>query len=62
MSRKRPPSFNKQNENQMRLSQVAKERSDWIKYDARMCLFPELSQDDVRNLCFGIKITATFLL
>ena len=54
--------FNKQNENQMRLSQVAKERSDWIKYDARMCLFPELSQDDVRNLCFCIKITATFLL
>ena len=42
--------FHKQNENQMRLSQVAKERSDEIKYDVRMCLFPELSQDDVCNL------------
>ncbi|CAM4830480.1 unnamed protein product [Rotaria magnacalcarata] len=23
------------------------------KYDAQMCLFPGLSRDDVRNLCFG---------
>jgi len=54
--------FNTQNDIQMYLSQVARERSDWKKYDAQMCLFPELSRDDVINLCFGMKITATSLL
>jgi hypothetical protein len=53
--------FNKQNDIQMRLFQVAKERSDWKKYDAQMCFFPELSPHDVRNLCFGTKVTAIFL-
>ena len=54
--------FNQQNDIQIRLSQVAKERSDWKKYDAQMCLFPGLSRDDVRNLCFGMKIALTFIL
>ncbi|CAF4370868.1 unnamed protein product [Rotaria sp. Silwood2] len=45
--------FNEQTNIQVRLSQIAKERSDWKKYDAQMCLFPELSQDDVRSLCCG---------
>ncbi|CAF2876276.1 unnamed protein product, partial [Rotaria sp. Silwood2] len=43
--------FNQQNNIQLRLSEIAKERSGWKTYDASMCLFPELSQDDVRTLC-----------
>ena len=54
--------LDQQNDIQIHLSQVAKERSNWKKFDAQMCLFPELSQDDVRNLCFGMHIAAAFTL
>ena len=54
--------FNEQTNIQIHLSQIAKERSDWKTYDARMCLFPELSQDDVRSLCCGMKISQIFIL
>jgi hypothetical protein len=49
--------IDQQNNIQMRLYQIVKERSDWKKYDAKWCIFPELSADDVRILCCGRKIT-----
>ena len=49
--------IDQQNNIQMHLYQIAKERSDRKKYDAKMRIFPELSADDVRSLCCGRKIT-----
>ncbi|CAF4762843.1 unnamed protein product, partial [Rotaria sp. Silwood2] len=54
--------FNQQNNIQLRLSEIAKERSGWKTYDANMCLFPELSQDDVRTLCCGMNMIQLFIL
>lgn len=31
----------------------SKKKPQWKKYDATMVLFPELSEEDVRNICFG---------
>lgn len=47
--------YNESKSNQERLSRIATERSAWVKYDARMCLFPELDESDLRNLCCGKK-------
>ena len=54
--------FNQQNNIQLRLSEIAKERSDWKTYDARVCLFPELCLDDARTLCFGMMMIQLFIL
>jgi len=27
----------------------------WKKYDARMCLFPILTLEDIRRCCFGMN-------
>ena len=54
--------FNQQNNIQLRLPEIAKERFDWKTYDARVCLFPELSQDDVRTLCCGMIMIQLFIL
>ncbi|CAM4847138.1 unnamed protein product [Rotaria magnacalcarata] len=45
--------IDQENNIQMHLCHISKERSDWKKYDAKMCIFPELSADDVRSLCCG---------
>lgn len=47
--------FNEANHVQTRLKRILNERLEWKKYDARMCLFPELDEADLRNLCFGRK-------
>jgi len=47
--------FNESNNVQIRLSQIVKEKSNRIKYDARMCPFPELDANDLRDLLFGMK-------
>ena len=54
--------FNQQNNIQLRLPEIAKERSGWKTYDARVCLFPELSQDDVRTLCCVMMMIQLFTL
>ena len=54
--------FNQQNNIQLCLPEIAKERSGWKIYDARACLFPELSQDDVRTLCCGMIMIQLFIL
>lgn len=43
------------NQLQKRLELMAssKNKPKWKKYDATMVLFPELSEEDVRNICFG---------
>lgn len=43
------------NQLQKRLEQMAssKKKPQWKKYDATMVLFPELSEEDVRDICFG---------
>jgi hypothetical protein len=33
----------------------------WSKYDAAMCLFPSLTEDDIRNLTFGIHEFGSFV-
>ena len=40
---------------QARLAEMIREKMQWKKYDAQMFCFPELTEDDVRNLCFGKK-------
>ena len=47
--------FNESNAAQIRLSKIATERTEWRTYDAKMCPFPELDEDDLRRLCFGMK-------
>lgn len=47
--------FSESNNVQERLSAIARERAQWKTYDARMCLFPELDEDDLKDLCFGMK-------
>jgi hypothetical protein len=47
--------YNQSTDIQMRLSKIATERSQWVKYDAKMCLFPQLDEHDLRKLCFGRK-------
>ncbi len=47
--------FNELNDIQIHLSKIAMERSEWKKYDAQMCLFPELDEQDLGNLYFGMK-------
>ena len=54
--------FNQQNNIQLRLSEIIKERSGWKTNDAKVCLFPELSQDGVRTLCCGMIIMQLFIL
>ncbi|CAF5168471.1 unnamed protein product, partial [Rotaria magnacalcarata] len=37
----------------------------WSKYNAAMCLFPSLTEDDVRNLTFGsyqIKMAKSYIV
>jgi hypothetical protein len=51
--------FNESNIVQIHLSKIVHERSNWKKYDARMCLFPELDANDLRDLCFGMKPPST---
>lgn len=43
------------NQLQKRLELMAsnKKKPQWKKYDAAMVIFPELSEEDVRNMCFG---------
>jgi len=60
--------FNESNAVPIRLSKIVTERSEWRTYDAKMCPFPELDEDDLRSLCFGTKesfdktmLTAFFL-
>jgi hypothetical protein len=46
--------FHRQNQLQERLEKLDKERKlVWKKYDAQMCIFPSLTEDEVRNICFG---------
>lgn len=47
---------NESNHTQGRLSAIARERAEWKRYDAQMCLFPELDEDDLKDLCFGMKV------
>jgi len=47
--------YNQSHDIQVRLSKVATERSEWVKYDAKMCLFPQLDEEDLQKLCFGRK-------
>ena len=51
----------KPNPVQMRLVELTKEKMHWKKYDAQLLLFPELTEEDVRNLCFGNEIVLYFL-
>ncbi len=40
---------------QKHLQQLNKETTlHWSKYNAEMCLFPSLTEDDMRNLTFGM--------
>ena len=43
------------NQLQSRLARMAQsnKKPQWKKYDAQMVVFPTLSEDDVRNICFG---------
>jgi len=34
---------------------MIKEKMAWKKYDAQLLVFPKLTQEDVRDLCFGKK-------
>ena len=45
----------KSNRLQQRLEEMASaaKKPQWKKYDARMVIFPTLSAEDVRNICFG---------
>jgi hypothetical protein len=45
----------KENRLKRRLELLASgtQKPRWRKYDSRMLLFPVLSEDDVRNLCYG---------
>ena len=47
--------FNESNDVQMRLSKIVVEKFEWVKYDAKMLLFPELDEQHLRNLCFRMK-------
>ena len=33
----------------------------WTRYNAAMCLFPSLTEDDVRNLTFGMREFQSFV-
>ena len=54
--------IDQQNSVQMHLYEILKERFDWEKYDAKMCIFPEFSTDDIRSLCCSRKVTWNFIL
>ena len=44
----------KENELEKRLIQISNdENMHWKKYDSRMCIFPSLTEEDVRNICCG---------
>lgn len=44
----------KENELEKRLIQISNDKkTHWRKYDSRMCSFPLLTEDDVRNICCG---------
>ncbi len=46
--------FHKKNMLQERLNQLNnRKKLVWKKYDAQMCIFPSLTEDDVRNIAFG---------
>jgi hypothetical protein len=46
--------FNKKNILEERLNQLnRKNKLVWKKYDAQFCIFPSLTEDDVRNISFG---------
>ena len=48
--------YNESNNIQLHLSKIVTERSEWRKYDAKMCPFPELDEGDLQHLCFGRKL------
>lgn len=43
------------NDLQVRLERMsaAARKPQWKKYDAKMVIFPDLTEEDVRNICFG---------
>jgi hypothetical protein len=44
----------KENELERRLIQISNDKNmHWKKYDSRMCIFPSLTEEDVRNICCG---------
>ncbi len=44
----------KENELEKRLIQISNDKNlHWKKYDSRMCIFPLLTEEDVRNICCG---------
>lgn len=46
--------IDKENELERRLIQISNDkRAHWRKYDSRMCVFPLLTEEDVRNICCG---------
>jgi hypothetical protein len=50
----------KTNPVQVRLVEMIKEKMEWKIYDAQLLFFPELTEDDLRNLCFGKKTYLPF--
>ncbi len=44
-----------ENQLQQRLQQIneGKNKVHWKKYDAKMVIFPTLTEEDVQNICFG---------
>jgi hypothetical protein len=49
--------LNKENQLKKRLERlsIGRNKPQWRKYDARMVIFPNLSDQDVRNICFGTE-------
>jgi hypothetical protein len=44
----------KENELEKRLMKISNDKTlHWKKYDSRMCTFPLLTEEDVRNICCG---------
>ena len=47
--------FKESNDVQMRLLKIVAARSVWVKYETKMLPLPELDEENLRNLCFGMK-------
>lgn len=43
----------KQNHDRIRLTAMLGEKLQWSKYNAEILLFPKLTEEQVRNLCYG---------
>jgi hypothetical protein len=53
----------KENKLEKRLMEISNGKNmHWKKYDSRMCTFPPLTEEDVRNICCGLTSSYRILL